>query len=107
MLVDGVLHLDLFWGVYVDHAAAVWLLVCLVVAVYGAATLSNGRLPTPGRPDSRPAAIAESKTRSAASLQTGRTGTDGYSPPYRNRRVSADTSPTSATRPGSSNVPSA
>lgn len=26
-----------------------WLLVCLVVAVYGAATLSSGRLPTPAR----------------------------------------------------------
>lgn len=47
VLVDGAVRFDLLWGVYVGNAATVWLLVGVLVAVYGGRRLASGSVPTP------------------------------------------------------------
>ena len=48
VIVEGVVRFDLLWSVYVGHAITVWILVVLLVAIYGARTLSANSVPTPG-----------------------------------------------------------
>ncbi|WP_440009275.1 lysostaphin resistance A-like protein [Halomicrococcus sp. SG-WS-1] len=47
VIVEGIVRFDLLWSVYVGHAVTVWILVVLLVAIYGARTLSANSVPTP------------------------------------------------------------